>query len=367
MPETLRLREQVNRLAREIRKLARQPLQFMEVCGTHSHAVGRFGLKQLLPETITLLSGPGCPVCVTPTAEIDWALELADREDTVVTTFGDMMRVPGSRQSLADLRAGGAQVQVVYSPMQALEVAEAHPNREVVFIAVGFETTAPTVAVTVKTAAERGLANFSILCCHKLIPPAMHALLSSGEVKLDGFLCPGHVSTVIGLAPYEEIIRAYRVPCVIAGFEAHDIMKGLRALVAQTVEGRAEVENEYARTVRPEGNPAARAAVAEVFEVCDATWRGLGLLPASGLRLREEYAQFDAARRFGLRPGDAQEHPLCHCGEILRGVTRPTECPAFGAACTPERPLGPCMVSSEGACAAAYRYDRGQKAALASW
>jgi len=353
------LREQVKRLAREIGRLAPRPVQFMEVCGTHSHAVGRFGLRQLLPETVTLLSGPGCPVCVTPPGEIDWAVELADRDDTIVTTFGDMMRVPGSRESLADLRARGAQVQVVYSPMQALEIAQASPDKQVVFIAVGFETTAPAVAVTVRTAAEQGLENLSILCSHKLIPPAMRALLAGGEVRLDGFLCPGHVSTVIGLAPYEQIARDYRIPCVVAGFEAHDIMKGLCALTRQVAQGRADVENEYPRAVRPEGNPAARAAVEEVFEVADASWRGLGLLPASGLRLREKYAQFDAVQRFRLQPREAREHPLCHCGEVLRGVTRPAECAAFGTACTPERPLGPCMVSSEGACAAAYKYDRG--------
>jgi hydrogenase expression/formation protein HypD len=330
----------------------------MEVCGTHSHAVGRYGIKQLLPENVTLLSGPGCPVCVTPTGEIDAAIELAARPETIVTTFGDMLRVPGSRDSLADQRARGAQVQIIYSPMQALEIARKNPAREVVFLAVGFETTTPTVAIAVRHAAEQGLENFSILCSHKLIPPAMRLLLESGEVKLDGFLCPGHVSTIIGTAPYREIVEKYHAPCVIAGFEAHDIMKGLYALVRQVAEGRAEVENEYSRTVRPEGNPAARAAVDEVFETTDAVWRGIGLLPGSGLKLREKYARFDAQERFGLQPSGAGEHPLCHCGEVLRAVTRPVECEAFAVACTPEHPLGPCMVSSEGACAAAYRYER---------
>ncbi len=333
-------------------------MQFMEVCGTHAHAVGRFGIKQLLPPAVTLLSGPGCPVCVTPTEEIDWAIELAARPETIVTTFGDMLRVPGSDSSLAEQRAGGAAVQVVYSPMQALEIARRHPERQVTFIAVGFETTAPTVAVAVRTAAAEKLENLSILCSHKLIPPAMAFLLESGEVRLDGFLCPGHVSAVIGTTPYQAIVNKYRVPCVIAGFEAHDIVKGLLALVRQVAEGRVEVENEYSRTVRPEGNPAAQALVDEVFEVCDTTWRGLGLLPGSGLRLRVNYAQFDAKRRFGLQPHEVGEHPLCHCGEVLRAVLRPAECEAFATVCTPEQPLGPCMVSSEGACAAAYRYER---------
>ncbi|HEY3398200.1 MAG TPA: hydrogenase formation protein HypD [Armatimonadota bacterium] len=353
------LRQQIERIARDLtKKAAGQSMRFMEVCGTHSHAVGRYGIRQLLPENVALLSGPGCPVCVTPTGEIDWALELAAREDTVVTTFGDMLRVPGSKENLADLRARGAQVQIVYSPMQALETAAKHPGKQVVFIAVGFETTTPPVAVTVRTAAERGLENFTILASNKLIPPAMKLLLASGEVQLNGFLCPGHVSTIIGMHPYQEIADEFHAPCVIAGFEALDVMKGLYALVAQVAEGRADVENEYSRTVRPEGNPAARAVVDEVFEVADATWRGLGLLPGSGLALRERYAAFDAVKRFNLQPSNAGEHPLCHCGEVLRGVLRSVDCPAFDHACNPEHPLGPCMVSSEGACAAAYRYER---------
>jgi len=360
LPETMRLHEQIGRLARQIAETANQPMAFMEVCGTHSHAVGRYGLKQLLPDNVKLLSGPGCPVCVTPTGEIDWAIELAARPETIVTTFGDMLRVPGSKSTLADQRARGALVQVIYSPMQALEIAQKNPTKQVVFIAVGFETTTPTVAVAVQHAAEMGLDNYTILCSHKLIPPAMMLLLESGEVKLDGFLCPGHVSTIIGAAPYQQIVDNYHAPCVITGFEAHDIMKGLYALVKQSAEGRAEVENEYSRTVRSEGNPAAREVVRSIFEVTDAVWRGLGLLPGSGLKLRPEYERFDAAKRFGLKPSGAGEHPLCHCGEVLRAVTLPVECEAFGVACTPEHPLGPCMVSSEGACAAAYRYERGR-------
>ena len=358
MPEEVALRKQVEALARQIAKVAKRPMQFMEVCGTHAHAVGRLGLRQLLPETLTLLSGPGCPVCVTPTGEIDWALELAVRPEVTVATFGDMIRVPGSLQSLGDLRAAGAQVQVVYSPTQALEIAAERPDREVVFLGVGFETTAPTVAATIQTAARQELPNFSVLCCHKLIPPAMAALLAGGEVQIDGFLAPGHVSTILGLGPYQAIVDEFHVPCVIAGFEAHDILQGLLALAEQVRDGRAEVENRYGRTVRTEGNPVAQALLEEVFEIVPARWRGLGVLPESGYALREKYAQFDAVWRFGLQPSEAGEHPLCHCGEVLRGVRRPLDCPAFDAACTPLHPLGPCMVSSEGSCAAAYRYDR---------
>ena len=358
MPEEVALAKEVRALARQIARAVKKPVQFMEVCGTHAHAVGRLGLRQLLPEKLTLLSGPGCPVCVTPTGEIDWALELAATPEITVATFGDMIRVPGSRQSLADLRAQGANIQVVYSPMQALELAVEHSDRQWVFIGVGFETTAPTVAATIQTAARQGADNFSVLCCHKLIPPAMRALLAAGEVRIDGFLAPGHVSAILGLEPYQAVADEYHVPCVVAGFEAHDILRALLALARQVREKRAAVENEYARTVRPEGNPLARAVMEEVFEIVDARWRGLGVLPQSGYALREKYARFDAVRRYGLRPSNAGEHPLCHCGEVLRGVRRPLDCPAFADACTPEHPLGPCMVSSEGACAASYRYER---------
>jgi len=358
LPEVLALRRQVESLAEQIAEQAAGPMQFMEVCGTHSHAVGRYGLHQLLPETVALLSGPGCPVCVTPPGEIDWALELAAREDTLVATFGDMMRVPGSERSLTDLRAQGAQVQVVYSPLRAVELARDNPEKQFVFIAIGFETTAPTVACTVQAAAEEGVENFTILCCHKLIPPAMRALLASGEVGIDGFLCPGHVSTIIGLEPYQQIVDEYAMPCTVAGFEPHDIMKGLLSLVRQVAEHRAEVDNQYPRTVRSEGNPRAQAVVEQVFQVTEARWRGLETIPDSGLQLRSEYTQFDAVKRFDLQPREGQEHPLCHCGEVLRGALRPAECAAFGGACSPEHPLGPCMVSSEGACAAAYRYER---------
>lgn len=358
MPEEAALRKEVEALAKQIRRVAKKPMQFMEVCGTHAHAVGRQGLRQLLPETLTLLSGPGCPVCVTAPGEVDRAIQLAERPEVTITTFGDMIRVPGSKHSLADLRAAGARVQVVYTPMQSLEIAAAEPNRHVVFVGVGFETTAPTIAATLQAAARQEVPNFSVICCHKLIPPAMRALLASGEVRIDGFLAPGHVSTILGLEPYRAVTEEFHVPCVVAGFEAHDVMRGLLALATQVKEKRAEVENVYPRTVREGGNAVARALMDEVFEVVDARWRGLGVLPKSGYALREKYAEFDAVRRFNLKPSDVGEHPLCHCGEVLRGVLRPPDCPAFGGACTPLHPLGPCMVSSEGACAASYRYER---------
>ena len=355
MPEVLDLRNQVEELAAEITALASRPLRLMEVCGTHAHAVARWGLRQLLPPQVELLSGPGCPVCVTPSGAIDQALELARREGVVVATFGDMMLVPGSQGSLADLRAQGAQVRVVYSPAQAVDLARQHPEREIVLLGVGFETTAPTMALALLAA--RDLANFSLLCMLRLVPPALRALLASDDTRLDGLLCPGHVSTVIGLAPYERLVAEFALPCAVAGFEPHDIMRGLLSLVRQATTGAATVDNQYQRAVRPPGNPRAQAVIAEVFEPCDAEWRWLGAIPTSGLRLREQYARFDAVRRYELRPTLGYQHPLCRCGEVLRGVLRPAECAAFGGACVPEHPLGPCMVSSEGACAAIFRYE----------
>jgi hydrogenase expression/formation protein HypD len=328
----------------------------MEVCGTHTHAIARHGIRGLMPPDLRLLSGPGCPVCVTPPGEIDAALELARRPEVTVCTFGDMVRVPGSEASLADLRAHGADVRVVYSPLEAVEIAGREPDRSVVFIAVGFETTAPTVAVAVREAQMRGLRNFSLLCAHKLVPPALEALMHSDDVRVDGFLCPGHVSVIIGAAAYQPLAKRYHVPCVIAGFEPLDILQGILALAEQVRTGRAEVEIGYARAVTREGNTAARAAIQTVFEVTDARWRGLGVIPASGLALRSEYAAFDALQRHEVHVPEGREHPGCHCGEVLRGAMRPAECAAFASACEPARPLGPCMVSSEGACAAEYRY-----------
>jgi len=335
--------------------------QLMEVCGTHTHAIARLGLRQLLPPVVRLLSGPGCPVCVTPTGDVDLALELAGRSGVIVATFGDMIRVPGSEHTLADVRAQGARVEVVYSPMAALDLAAANPDSQVVFLGVGFETTAPAIAGTVVVAHERQVPNFTVLCSHKLIPPAMEALLSdaaggAARVRLDGFLCPGHVSAVIGAAAYVPVAERFHIPCVVAGFEPLDILRAVHALLRQIAEGRAEVENAYERTVRWEGNPKARAVIERVFEVGESEWRGIGPIPGSGLQFRPEYAAFDAAQRFGLERRPGRDHAACHCGEVLRGLIDPPECRAFREACTPDRPLGPCMVSSEGACSAWYKH-----------
>jgi len=348
----------VEALARRVHELVRRPVRIMELCGTHTMAIARHGLTSLLPQQLSLISGPGCPVCVTATEEIDRAMKLARSPGVIVATFGDMLRVPGSEGSLAQARAQGAHVEVVYSALEALELARANPDAQVVMLAIGFETTAPTLAASVLTARAEGLANYSLLVMHKLIPPAIRALLASGEVALDGLLCPGHVSTVIGSRPYEFAARDYFMACVISGFEPVDIMASLVMLLEQIAEGRPRVEIQYARAVRPEGNPKAVEVMNQVFEPLDAPWRGLGVIPMSGLKLREEFAAFDAARRFDLSVPPPRENPACRCGEVLKGLCTPPECPLFATACTPARPVGPCMVSSEGSCAAWYRYRR---------
>ena len=355
------LLEQVRALAGALPPTPDGRYQLMEVCGTHTHAIARLGLRELLPPVVRLLSGPGCPVCVTPTGDVDLAIELAGHREVVLATFGDMMRVPGSERTLAEARAQGGRVEVVYSPMAALDLAAAEPEAQVVFLGVGFETTAPAVAGTVLVARERQVPNFSVLCCHKVIPPAMEALLADADggparVRLHGFLCPGHVSAVIGAAAYAPIAARFGIPCVVAGFEPLDILRAVHALLRQLAEGRAEVENAYERTVRWEGNPKARAAVERVFEVGESEWRGIGAIPASGLQFRAQYAALDAAERFALERRPGRDHAACHCGEVLRGLIDPPECRAFAKACTPDRPLGPCMVSSEGACAAWYKH-----------
>jgi len=331
-------------------------VHLMEVCGTHTHAIARCGLRERLGDDVRLVSGPGCPVCVTTAGQIDLCLQLAEREDVVLATFGDMVRVPGTRSSLAEARARGGRVKVVYSPMECLDLARDNPEAYVVMAAVGFETTAPTIACLVLEAGRLGLDNLLVFCAHKLVPPAMRALLAAGDVRLHGFICPGHVSVVIGSDAYRDVVDEYGVPCVVSGFQPADILLGVRALLRQAADGVARVENEYRRAVRPEGNRQAVAAIYSVFEVCDASWRGIGAIPESGLRLRDEWSRFDVMRRLSLLEPEAKEHPACHCGEVLQGKLLPAECPAFARACTPTRPLGPCMVSSEGACAAQYRY-----------
>lgn len=328
----------------------------MEVCGTHTMAAFRSGLRQLLPPNVHLISGPGCPVCVTDTNYIDAAIELSRRPDVTVTTFGDLLRVPGSESSLEQERAKGADVRIVYSPTDALTLARQHPSRHVVFLGVGFETTAPTVAFNIWMAARDGVTNFHVLCAHKTMPRAMEALLKDQTVKLDGFMCPGHVSVITGLEMYEFIARDYRRPCVITGFEPADMLEGIVMLLAQIAGGVARVENQYTRSVTREGNRRAQELLAEVFEPCDASWRGLGVIPDSGLAIQPKYAAHDAAVALGVTFREARVHPGCRCGDVLRGVVQPTQCALFGKACTPLSPFGPCMVSAEGTCAAHYKY-----------
>jgi len=335
-------------------------VKLMEVCGGHTHAIYRHGLDALLPDEIELVHGPGCPVCVIPMGRVDDAISIAERPEVIFTSFGDMLRVPGGRRrSLLEAKARGADVRIVYSPLDALDVARAHPGREVVFFGVGFETTAPATAVTLLRARTLGVRNFSVFCNHVLIAPALRAILDTPDTEIDGFVGPGHVSTVIGTSPYEFVAREYGRPVVVAGFEPTDILQAVALLVRQLREGRAEVENQYGRVVRDEGNPAALAALEYVFQVRDDfEWRGLGAIPHSGYRIADELGDWDAERRFEV-PGARIEDPkACRCGDVLRGMAKPYECGVFGTACTPEKPLGTCMVSSEGACAAYYAYGR---------
>ena len=331
----------------------------MEVCGGHTHTIYRHGIEDHLPEAINLVHGPGCPVCVIPMGRVDDAIAIAREPDVILATFGDMMRVPGSTGSFLDARAEGADIRMVYSPWDALKIARANPDRRVVFVGVGFETTAPATATTVLRAARDGVPNFSIFCNHVLIVPAIKAVLDSPDLRLDGFIGPGHVSAVIGCRPYEFVARDHGKPVVVAGFEPLDILQAIRMLMEQFADGRCEVENQYTRVVPWAGNPRATAALAETYELRPYfEWRGLGFIPRSALRLREKYAAFDAERIFAL-PGIRVADPkACQCGEVLKGVLKPWQCKVFGTACTPETPIGTCMVSPEGACAAYYNYGR---------
>lgn len=343
-------------LVREIEAAATRPMKLMEVCGTHTVAIARFGLRETMPEEITLLSGPGCPVCVTANRDIDLAIEIGRVPGVILTTFGDMVKVPGSYSSLAREKADGRDVRIVYSPLDAMSLAQAEPDSQVVFLGVGFETTAPVIASAIETAQRHGVDNFTVLSLHKTVPGALEALVNDPQVAIDGFILPGHVSTIIGVEPYRFLAERYGVPGVITGFEPIDVLHGVLLLARQVSEGRAEIEIGYRRGVAPEGNPTAQARIAEVFEPTDADWRGIGVIPGTGLGIREEYASFDAARRFDVTPPETKEIPGCQCGEVLRGVTLPYECRLFAKGCTPEHPIGPCMVSSEGSCAAYYRY-----------
>jgi hydrogenase expression/formation protein HypD len=333
------------------------PVRLMEVCGTHTVAIFRQGIRTLLPEGIMLLSGPGCPVCVTSIRDVDAAIAISLHKDVILTTFGDMMRVPGGKKSLLEAKAEGSDVRVVYSPLDALRIAEENGDKKIVFYATGFETTSPSVAATIIEAEKRGVGNFFIYPVHKTVPPALKALLDSGDVRVDGFILPGHVSTVIGSVPYGFICRDYKKPSVITGFDAADILSGIRMILQQMASGRAEVEIQYTRVVRREGNPRAVAIMNECFEAEDAEWRGIGTIPMSGLKLRESFRHRDIRSVLEIEVTSGGE-PLtaCSCGEVLKGIKIPTDCRLFGKACTPDRPVGPCMVSSEGSCAAYYKY-----------
>ena len=330
-------------------------IRIMEVCGTHSMTVLRYGLRDVLPGNVQLVSGPGCPVCVTPDPYIDVACRYAS-DGFIVATFGDMVRVPGAHSNLLREKSMGAEVRIVYSPLDALSLAVENPRKQVTFLAVGFETTAPGVAATVLQAKERGQDNFGIFTAHKLIPPAMSMLVQDAEVHVDGFLCPGHVSVVTGVRVYEFLAHEYGIPCVVAGFEALDVLEGVRMILFQLVKGKALVENEYSRAVAEDGNTRACTLVDKVFEVADSTWRGFGVIPESGLQVRSNYAQWDTALCHPRSLVEVSRETGCRCGDVLRGVIEPVECALFGSTCVPSHPIGPCMVSSEGVCSIHYRF-----------
>ena len=343
-------------LIESIQALAPESATLMEVCGTHTVAIARNGIRGLMPEGVCLASGPGCPVCVTSNHDIDKVIALARVPEVTIATFGDMTRVPGSTSSLLAEQAAGRSVEIVYSPLDALRLAQENPDRQIVFVGVGFETTTPLVAMAIKRARAMGLTNFTVYGAHKNMPGALEVIIKDPALKLDALILPGHVSTIIGAEPYRFLAEKYGIPGVITGFEPVDVLQGIAMIMRQLHEGRAEIEIAYARGVMPEGNPVALAAIDEVFETCSATWRGLGEIPGSGYRIREEFADFDAMRRFQPDVEEVREHKGCRCGDVLRGIMAPSECPLFRKVCTPENPVGPCMVSSEGSCAAYYRY-----------
>jgi hydrogenase expression/formation protein HypD len=348
---------EIKALTEEIGPARRRPIQIMEVCGGHTHSIFRYGIEGMLPEQLELVHGPGCPVCVLPMGRIDDCIDIASRSGVILATFGDAMRVPGSRGSLLQAKAAGADIRMVYSPMDALALARANPDRDVVFFGLGFETTMPSTALTVLDAERDGIGNFSVFCNHITIVPTIKAILDSPDLQIDGFLGPGHVSMVIGTAPYAFIAEHYRKPLVVAGFEPLDVLQSIWMVLRQIRDGRAEVENQYARVVAAGGNAAALCAIEAVYELREFfEWRGLGSIDYSGVRFRDAYARFDAERRYAV-PGVRIADPLsCQCGEVLKGALKPHQCKVFGTACSPETPLGALMVSSEGACAAYYRY-----------
>jgi len=359
--DEFRDRELVRNMAANIQRMAQRltkPVNFMEVCGTHTMSIYQFGIRSLLPENVRLVSGPGCPVCVTPVGYVDKAVACTADARNIVATFGDMLRVPGSRSSLMEERAKGADVRIVYSPLDAVALAKSNPERRVIFLGIGFETTAPTIAASILEATKLGLENYYVLASHKTMPVAMDLLTADPDLALSGYLCPAHVSTVIGGNAYKPLAEKYRIPCVVTGFEPADVMQGIEMLLAQVLAGESRVEIQYSRAVNWEGNPKAQAIMERVFVPCDASWRGLGMLPGSGLAIKPELARFDAEKALAIDPGEERENPACRCGEVLKGKLSPFDCPLFSTACTPESPVGACMVSSEGTCAAAYKYGR---------
>ena len=333
-------------------------IRLMEVCGTHTVSIFRAGIRQMLPPNVRLVSGPGCPVCVTDDACIDKAIAYAKRDDNIIATFGDMLKVPGSRSSLALAQAEGADVRVIYSPLDAVDIARDNPARKVIFLAAGFETTAPTAAAAVLAAQAQSIGNFFVLSAHKLVPPIMRSLLDSKETRVDGFILPGHVAVVIGVEAFDFLSRDYRLPGVVTGFEPHEILRALARLIEMIAERRAEIVNEYAVVVRREGNPAARSILERVYDVADADWRGIGRVPSSGLKMRDDFAAFDIERVDPISVETSARNSKCRCGEVLRGAINPPECPLFSRACEPLHPIGPCMVSVEGVCAAWFKYNQ---------
>ncbi len=355
MADTLKLVKKISRLAD-----GKRSLRFMEVCGTHTVAIFRSGIRQILPDNVELVSGPGCPVCVTCDEYIDKAIAYARRKNFVIATFGDMLKVPGSRSSLAAVSAEGADVRIVYSPLDAIKLAEENPHKQIIFLAVGFETTAPTAAATVIAARNRGVKNLFMLSAQKLVPPALKLLLNDAAVHVDGFLLPGHVAVVVGAKAFNFLATDFRIPSAIGGFEADEILSALVNLLEQIDGGRAEVANEYRSVVTNDGNVAAQMVLAQVYAVADAEWRGMGVIPASGLRMRDEFAEFDIERVEPIEIERVDKKSACRCGDVLRGLINPTQCPLFGRACKPLHAIGPCMVSVEGVCAAWFKYGGGK-------
>ncbi len=357
--QTFRSSEVALKLVRILHDINPGPMRLMEVCGTHTVSIARNGIRELMQEGVTLTSGPGCPVCVTAISEIDSFIAAGRIDNAIITTFGDLIKVPGSQTSLAKEMAEGVDVRIVYSPLDALEIAQKNPTKEVIFLGVGFETTTPTIAAAILQAASLNIENFSVISAHKLVMPALHALASDPQVKIDGLLCPGHVSIMIGAEAYQPLVDNYHIPCVIAGFEAADILHAIVMLTKQITDGEPpKVEISYQRAVFEKGNLQAMNIMNQVFESCSAEWRGIGEIPESGLQVRSAFSQFNAVQRYDLQVEKGKEHPGCQCGNVLKGIIMPPQCKLFEKACRPDHPIGPCMVSSEGSCAAYNRYKR---------